>query len=77
MASNTHTSDGGRIVIGEYGWTVRPLALSVANLGRDALSGTDLSQLSNWTCPEYLTTGLGKTFAGDVWAFGMLIYEVR
>lgn len=29
-----------------------------------------------WMSPELLEMGHGKSFASDVWAFGMLIYEV-
>lgn len=30
-----------------------------------------------WMSPELLRDGGGKTFASDIWAFGMMIYEVR
>lgn len=69
-ASNVHILDDGRAVIGGWGWRVFPLMHSIhEEWGSEA---SDHIPHCNWACPEFDR----ESFASDVWAFGMLIYEV-
>lgn len=58
---------------------IRPLVCDFG-LSRaiDAVTATTLQGKGSlrWMSPELLAEGHGKSFATDVWAFGMLIYEV-
>lgn len=39
-------------------------------------SGMRGSGSTRWMSPEFMERGGGKNFECDIWAFGMLIYEV-
>lgn len=68
-ACNVLVSEDLRCVIGDFG--LAKAASDVTSIGLEGQGSI------RWKSPEILENDGGKTFASDVWAFGMLIYEVR
>lgn len=68
-AANVLVSDLPSALLCDFGLSrAVGLATSTAIQGQGSI---------RWLSPELLNAGFGKTEASDVWAFGMLIYEVR
>lgn len=67
-ASNVLIDDDEQALLCDFGLAKTATA--------DTSNGVQGEGSTRWQSVELMLNGGGKTFASDVWAFGMLIYEV-